>query len=165
MQTKLRAEMLQAQQREHCAAFDFETLKSLSYLDHCIFGKIMLKLLIVLIFSKSIISKETLRLSPTVQYCRRICSSANVIQLSKRKSVQVEEGTVLCIPVYSYHHDPVIFYEPNSFVPERFDNITPKELMERRVFLPFGTGPRSCLGNIAFRHKIFLFPYLFRYNR
>nr|ARG41845.1 cytochrome P450 CYP3074A1 [Bactrocera dorsalis] len=126
VQSKLRAEVLQTQQREHCTTFGFETLKSLSYLDHCIF--------------------ETLRLSPTVQYCRRICSRANVIQLSKRKSVQLEEGTVLCIPVYSYHHDPVIFCEPNSFIPERFDNTAPKELMERRVFLPFGTGPRSCLG-------------------
>lgn len=104
--------------------------------------------------SHSIILKETLRLSPTVQYCRRICSRANVIQVSKRKSVPVEEGTVLCIPVYSYHHDPVIFCEPNSFIPERFDNTAPKELMERRVFLPFGTGPRSCLGNIAFPQKI-----------
>ncbi|XP_011187413.2 probable cytochrome P450 309a2 [Zeugodacus cucurbitae] len=126
VQSKLRAEVLQTRRREHCTELGFETLKSLSYLNHCVF--------------------ETLRLSPTVKYCRRICSSANVIKLSKRKSVLVDEGTVLCIPVYSYHHDPVIFCEPNSFIPERFDNTAPKELMERRVFLPFGTGPRSCLG-------------------
>ncbi|XP_017489127.1 PREDICTED: probable cytochrome P450 309a2, partial [Rhagoletis zephyria] len=125
VQAKLRAELLQAQRHENCTEFSFDALMSLSYLDHCIF--------------------ETLRLSPTVPYCRRICTTANVVQLSKRKSVQVDDGMVLCVPVYSYHHDPFIFCEPNSFIPERFENVAPKELMERGVFLPFGAGPRSCL--------------------
>ncbi|CAD7000486.1 unnamed protein product [Ceratitis capitata] len=88
---------------------------------------------------------ETLRLSPTVKYCRRICSRANVVQFSKSKSVQVDEGTLVCVPVYSIHHDPLIFCEPNSYIPERYENVAPKELMERRAFLPFGAGPRSCL--------------------
>ncbi|XP_012159794.2 probable cytochrome P450 309a2 [Ceratitis capitata] len=126
VQAKLRNELLQTLRHEVCAEFSFETLSSLCYLDHCIF--------------------ETLRLSPTVKYCRRICSRANVVQFSKSKSVQVDEGTLVCVPVYSFHHDPLIFCEPNSYIPERYENVAPKELMERRAFLPFGAGPRSCLG-------------------
>ncbi|XP_054743541.1 probable cytochrome P450 309a2 [Anastrepha obliqua] len=126
VQAKLRAELVQTQRRENCKELSFDTLMSLSYLDHCIY--------------------ETLRLSPIVPYCRRVCSNANVVQLSKHKTLQLDDGMMLCVPVYSYHHDPLIFCEPNSFMPERFENVAPKELMESRVFLPFGAGPRSCLG-------------------
>ena len=50
-------------------------------------------------------------------------------------------------PIDVIHHDAEIYPEPHSFNPERFleqSNIKAKDNMS---FLPFGAGPRNCLGN------------------
>ncbi|XP_050548271.1 probable cytochrome P450 6a14, partial [Daktulosphaira vitifoliae] len=57
----------------------------------------------------------------------------------------IEKGTQVIIPVYSIHMDPKYYPDPNTFNPERFDV---KEKAERPncTYLPFGDGPRICLG-------------------
>ncbi|XP_011705919.1 PREDICTED: cytochrome P450 9e2-like, partial [Wasmannia auropunctata] len=63
-----------------------------------------------------------------------------------RKSVIVEPGDILLFPVHAIHRDPKYFPNPDKFDPERFseenkDNILPY------TYLPFGHGPRKCIGN------------------
>ncbi|CAN7983040.1 unnamed protein product, partial [Ixodes hexagonus] len=60
--------------------------------------------------------------------------------------ITVPKGCMIAIPIYSMHHDPEFFPDPFTFNPERFsenniDSIRPY------TFLPFGTGPRNCIGN------------------
>jgi cytochrome P450 len=43
------------------------------------------------------------------------------------------------------HRDARWFAEPARFVPERFNEDTP--LPNRNSFMPFGTGPRVCIGS------------------
>ncbi|XP_063105668.1 thromboxane-A synthase isoform X2 [Cavia porcellus] len=54
-------------------------------------------------------------------------------------------GTVLEVAVGALHHDPEFWPHPETFNPERF---TAEARQQRRSFtyLPFGAGPRSCLG-------------------
>lgn len=56
----------------------------------------------------------------------------------------IPEGTlVLCCPSVT-HHDPRFFHEPEAFRPERFEaNADP---IPKNAYLPFGLGPRSCIG-------------------
>ena len=65
------------------------------------------------------------------------------------KPVLIEKGTPVVIPVAGIHKDPDFFEEPNEFKPERFigDN---KEKIVKYSFLPFGEGPRACLGTEHF---------------
>jgi len=49
------------------------------------------------------------------------------------------------IPIYAIHHDPQYYPNPNQFNPERFmpEN---KDRLIPYTYLPFGTGPRNCVG-------------------
>ena len=50
------------------------------------------------------------------------------------------------IPVYGIHRDPSIYPDPDKFDPERFNEDQIKEIHSLH-YLPFGAGPRNCLGN------------------
>ena len=52
--------------------------------------------------------------------------------------------TMFMIPVFLMHRDARWFPEPQAFRPERFGADAPA--IPRGAFMPFGTGPRVCLG-------------------
>ncbi|TMW51327.1 hypothetical protein DOY81_003568 [Sarcophaga bullata] len=49
------------------------------------------------------------------------------------------------IPVLAIHHDPEFYPQPDEFQPERFAPDIAKQ-RDPVVFLPFGDGPRNCIG-------------------
>lgn len=53
----------------------------------------------------------------------------------------IEKGTLCFTPVYAIHHDPEYYPEPERFRPER-SKLFPSALK----WLPFGEGPRNCIG-------------------
>uniref|UniRef100_A0A182PZ92 Uncharacterized protein n=1 Tax=Anopheles epiroticus TaxID=199890 RepID=A0A182PZ92_9DIPT len=57
----------------------------------------------------------------------------------------LQEGIMVAMPLYALHHDPEHFPNPEQFDPERF---TAEQETKRHpfVFLPFGEGPRICIG-------------------
>ncbi|ANJ73173.1 cytochrome P450 [Ralstonia insidiosa] len=86
--------------------------------------------------------KETLRLYPAapVLVSRR---STRPITLG---TWQLPARTMFLIPVQVMHHDPRWFPEPLAFRPERFALDALELPRARGAYLPFGTGPRVCLG-------------------
>ncbi|PHH68428.1 hypothetical protein CDD83_6117 [Cordyceps sp. RAO-2017] len=57
-------------------------------------------------------------------------------------------GTVLSVPAYTVHHDRDVWGpDADEFRPERWEAVTPRQ---RNAFVPFGHGPRACVGrNVA----------------
>jgi cytochrome P450 len=55
-------------------------------------------------------------------------------------------GTQVLIPLWVLHRDPRWFTDPLAFRPERWlDGL--RERLPRMAYLPFGGGPRVCIGN------------------
>lgn len=52
------------------------------------------------------------------------------------------------MPINALHLHPDFYPNADQFDPSRFDRSfdTAKKLKDAGVFLPFGNGPRSCLG-------------------
>lgn len=59
---------------------------------------------------------------------------------------EVPKGSLVSIITYAIHRDPRFFEDPEHFDPERF---APgwMDRMPRYAYLPFGGGPRVCIGN------------------
>jgi cytochrome P450 len=58
----------------------------------------------------------------------------------------VEAGTMLVVGIYALHRDPALWDRPLVFDPERFAPQKSKG-RDRWQYLPFGAGPRSCIGD------------------
>lgn len=77
----------------------------------------------------------------------KTCAEPIDVQDYDGKVVRIEKGTCIQLPLYAIHHDDDYYREPDTFQPERFDSTSLKELRDHGLFLPFGNGPRICLGD------------------
>mgnify|MGYP003347723527 CR=1 FL=1 len=59
---------------------------------------------------------------------------------------QFKKGRSAVINIAGLHHHPAYWENPSAFIPERFANYDLKG-DNRFVFMPFGAGPRICIGN------------------
>ncbi|KAM4037913.1 thromboxane-A synthase-like isoform 2-T2 [Anomaloglossus baeobatrachus] len=83
---------------------------------------------------------ESLRMyPPAFRFAREAAADCTVM------GCKIPAGTVLEIPIGCMQNDPRYWEEPERFRPERF---TAEEKQKRHPFLylPFGAGPRSCIG-------------------
>lgn len=91
---------------------------------------------------------ETLRLHPAVLAIDRLCVEEFELPPAAPgyKSVTVSPGEVVLFPAYGLHRDPKYFPDPEKFDPERFGKEN-KDNIDPYVYMPFGIGPRKCIGN------------------
>jgi cytochrome P450 family 6 len=59
--------------------------------------------------------------------------------------LRIEEGNSVMVPIVGLHHDAIYFPDPESFNPDRF-NEDNKRNIQPFTFMPFGSGPRYCIG-------------------
>ncbi|XP_015177200.1 PREDICTED: cytochrome P450 9e2-like [Polistes dominula] len=81
------------------------------------------------------------------------------------KPYLLKKDKYIWITVYGLHHDPNYFENPFKFDPERF-LIKGKEIINSGYYLPFGMGPRMCIGNrfALLEMKVLIFHLLARCN-
>ncbi|XP_060083510.1 cytochrome P450 3A24-like isoform X2 [Ylistrum balloti] len=99
---------------------NYDNVANLSYMEMCI--------------------HETMRLFPVAARIDRMASNDVTIG-----NIKIPKGMIINIPVGAIQRDPEYWPDPEKFDPERF---TPEAKAGRDpyVFLPFGTGPRNCVG-------------------
>ncbi|SFU67983.1 Cytochrome P450 [Methylobacterium sp. 174MFSha1.1] len=84
------------------------------------------------------VAQETLRLYPPVYVIARRAARASVVE-----GAEIPAGSIVMIPTWVLHRNPRWWDRPEAFEPARFlDRPEP----DRFVYLPFGAGPRICIG-------------------
>ncbi|CAG5120247.1 unnamed protein product [Candidula unifasciata] len=83
---------------------------------------------------------ETLRLYPPLLSINRLAKESVTYN-----GITIPKGATVMIPLFHILTDPNIYPDPNQFDPDRF---SPEEREKRHplAFMPFGHGPRMCLG-------------------
>ncbi|KAH8277615.1 hypothetical protein KR018_002240, partial [Drosophila ironensis] len=121
IQQMLRQEIVEVFNR-HGQSLTYECFREMTYLDKVV--------------------AETLRKYPILPHLIRRSTKEYAIPDS---DLILEPGTKIMIPVHSIHHDPELYPEPEKFDPSRFDA---EQVRARHPFayLPFGEGPRNCIG-------------------
>jgi cytochrome P450 len=84
---------------------------------------------------------EVMRLFPPVWLLPRIAQSDDVIG-----GYRVPAGSDVVLCPYTLHRHPEFWDRPDQFQPDRFDPDRPVD-RPRYAFIPFGAGPRFCVGN------------------
>ncbi|CAH1395526.1 unnamed protein product [Nezara viridula] len=100
--------------------FDLEKVNSINYLNMAL--------------------NESLRLHTQGNWLSRTCTQDTVIG-----NAPIPKGTKVFVPIGQFHKDPEYFPDPEKFDPERFSEEN-KDSIPKYTFLPFGEGPRICVG-------------------
>lgn len=86
---------------------------------------------------------ETLRMYPPGAVLPRMAAEDYKVP---GEDLVIEKGVRCLIPVYGLQRDEDYFPEPNVFKPERFSEEN-KGSIKSHTYMPFGEGPRICIGN------------------
>ncbi|XP_057336044.1 cytochrome P450 6B5-like [Microplitis mediator] len=87
--------------------------------------------------------RETLRKHPPVGLVPRVCNEDYILPTT---NLVIEKGVTVLIPIHAIHHDPKYYKNPEKFDPDRFFMDKNNNKHRDCVFLPFGAGPRICIG-------------------
>ncbi|XP_046586869.1 cytochrome P450 6j1 isoform X2 [Neodiprion lecontei] len=85
---------------------------------------------------------ETLRLRPPVVFHMR---KAVTDYTFRGTNVTIPKGQKVWIPVWDIHQNPEYYPKPEVFDPERFTDDM-RQARHPMTYLPFGDGPRNCIG-------------------
>ncbi|KAL0116399.1 hypothetical protein PUN28_009786 [Cardiocondyla obscurior] len=85
-----------------------------------------------------------MRKYPSIPFLTRICTQEINLETTE---IIVPKGTLILMPIFGLHRDPSIYPDPEKFDPERF-NADEIAIRHSYTFLPFGEGPRNCIGLI-----------------
>jgi cytochrome P450 len=89
-------------------------------------------------FTRAVVD-ETMRLYPPAFLIARAALGADEIA-----GMPVAKNDVILIAPWLLHRHEKLWRDPNAFVPERF--LAPAPPPDRFAYLPFGVGPRVCIG-------------------
>ncbi|WP_027573082.1 cytochrome P450 [Bradyrhizobium sp. WSM1743] len=88
-------------------------------------------------FTRAVI-EETMRLYPPAFLVARAARDKD-----NAAGVEIGKGNIIMIAPWLLHRHEKLWDQPNAFIPKRF---LAKEPPDRFAYLPFGAGPRVCIG-------------------
>jgi cytochrome P450 len=88
-------------------------------------------------FTRAVI-EETMRLYPPAFLVARAARDKD-----NAAGVEIAKGDIIMIAPWLLHRHEKLWDQPNAFIPKRFLS---KETPDRFAYLPFGAGPRVCIG-------------------
>ncbi|GEO99782.1 cytochrome P450 [Methylobacterium haplocladii] len=90
-------------------------------------------------FAKAVV-EETMRLFPPVPFMSR-----QAIREDRIGRVKIPKNSTVMVAPWVLHRHRTLWDDPDAFIPERFlpEN---RETISRFAYLPFGAGPRVCIG-------------------
>lgn len=101
---------------------------------------------------------ETLRLYPPAAFLSRTAQQADALC-----GREIKPGDTVVLPIYALHRHHMLWDNPDQFDPSRFAD--PKTI-ERFTYLPFGDGPRICIGaNFALQEAVIILATLLARHR
>lgn len=104
---------------------------------------------------------EALRLYPPAAMVSRTARIADTLC-----GREVRPGDTVMLPFYALHRSHLLWDEPHAFRPERFAD---RSAIDRFAYLPFGDGPRICIGaSFAIQEAVIILSTLvsrFRFSR
>jgi cytochrome P450 len=93
--------------------------------------------------------RETLRLYPPVHTLVRRASQGGEVL-----GCPLPEGRIVAVSTWGIHRRADLWEDPENFEPDRFDD-DEDEGRDRYAYLPFGGGPRTCVGlHLAFAELV-----------
>ncbi len=81
--------------------------------------------------------RESMRVLPASAYSQRVVAEPTTLG-----GVRLSAGTPVVFSQFITHHRADLYQNPDQFHPERWANIAPSAY----EYLPFGAGPRMCIG-------------------
>nr|XP_050868697.1 cytochrome P450 6a2-like isoform X5 [Vespula vulgaris] len=124
IQEKLRNEIRNVLAK-HKGEITYDSLKDMTYLDQVI--------------------SESQRMHTLLDIMGRMCTNTIELKGNDGLTCKVEPGTKIIIPIHSMQRDPRYWTNPEAFDPDRW-NEERKGSINKYCFLPFGEGPRICVG-------------------
>jgi cytochrome P450 len=89
-------------------------------------------------YTQAVVS-ESIRLRPPAWAIGR-----SAVADHRANDVPIRAGSIVVVSPWLLHHDPRWWPEPEAFRPERW--LTDATQRPRHAFIPFGGGPRVCIG-------------------
>ncbi|KAJ3645263.1 hypothetical protein Zmor_022932 [Zophobas morio] len=127
VQKKLQEEIDDVRQ-QYGEKVPYEALLSMKYLDQVV--------------------SETLRLWPPAFQTDRCCNRNYTIHPKNpnERALVVEKYMITIIPIMAIQRDPEYYPNPERFDPERFNDENKAKIVPG-TYMPFGIGPRNCIGS------------------
>ncbi|KAL7027300.1 hypothetical protein ACKWTF_005399 [Chironomus riparius] len=124
IQKKVQEEIDEVMKAANSKELTYEMLGKMKYLDCCI--------------------DEALRKYPIVPVIFRECTKDHTFSGT---NWTIEKGTQIFIPILAIQRDPEVYDNPMEFIPDRFiDSPSGNGKSEGLYYMPFGDGPRNCIG-------------------
>ncbi|CAK9442365.1 uncharacterized protein LODBEIA_P61080 [Lodderomyces beijingensis] len=117
---KIRQEQLRVRNNDPSVPLDLQLINSMTYTNNVV--------------------RESLRYRPPVLMVPYVVKQPFPVT----DSYTAPKGSMIIPTLYPALHDPEVYDQPDSFIPERWENTTGD--MDKRNWLVFGTGPHVCLG-------------------
>lgn len=125
-QEKLYQEIMETKRSLNGKPLTYDALQTMKYMDMAV--------------------TESLRMWPPVPAVDRLCVRDYVLDDGEGLKFTIDKGTGVWFPVQGLHHDPKFYPNPKRFTPERFSDEN-KASINPDAYLPFGVGPRNCIGS------------------